>query len=278
MTTPDHHPHSEEFALFDLHAHPAFSTAPARLMHELNEQQTAVLCCATCPDEYMQLATALKQNIPANYCFATGIHPWWVSCDAHLNDEMILQCLQQRYEDPTLALGEVGLDFSASHIHTKEEQLRVFTQLIAGIYESRAWTVSTPRLISIHAVRATTAVLDILEETKALKQSRCILHWFSGTSDELTRAIRLGCYFSINPAMTKTKRGQAYIKQIPLELLVLETDLPERGSPLHGQDISFLLQSSLHTIQEIKSSGRHGLDPQAVADTICRTSRQLMFE
>lgn len=278
MTTTSFHPHDKEFTFFDLHAHPAFSTNPAQLMGELDELQTAALCCATTPDEYTQLATTLKQAAPLNYCLATGIHPWWVSCDARLNDAMILQCLQQRDKDPTLALGEVGLDFSAAHIHTKEEQLRVFTQLITGVSSCNALKVNAAHLISIHAVRAISAALDILEKTDAFTQSHCILHWFSGTSDELSRAIRLGCYFSITPTMTKTKRGQAYIKQIPLERLVLETDLPEPDSPLHGKKIVSLLQDSLNTIQEIKSCGRRGIGPQTIAQTICRTSRQLMFE
>ena len=85
-------------------------------------------------------------------------------------------------------------------------------------------------MISIHAVRSATAVLDVLERRHATRSSACILHWFSGSSQELARARELGCHFSVNPNMLATKRGRAYVRQIPPNRLLLETDLPEEGT------------------------------------------------
>ena len=82
-------------------------------------------------------------------------------------------------------------------------------------------------MISIHAVRSATAVLDVLERHRATHNNACILHWFSGSSQELAHARELGCHFSVNPNMLATKRGRAYVPQIPPERLLLETDLPD---------------------------------------------------
>mgnify|MGYP004492342999 CR=1 FL=1 len=76
---------------------------------------------------------------------------------------------------------------------------------------------------------ANVAVLDVLERHGATRSNACILHWFSGSSQELARARELGCHFSVNPNMLATKRGRAYVRQIPPNRLLLETDLPEEG-------------------------------------------------
>ncbi len=77
---------------------------------------------------------------------------------------------------------------------------------------SSAWrgVLGGGKVLSIHAVKAAGEALDVLERAGALAGNACIFHWFSGTSDELQRAVRAGCFFSINPRMLATKRGRAY--------------------------------------------------------------------
>jgi TatD DNase family protein len=53
-----------------------------------------------------------------------------------------------------------------------------------------------------------------------------VLHWFTGSKSELRRAIKLGCYFSVNAAMMKNDRGRDLIVAIPDDRLLAETDAP----------------------------------------------------
>jgi TatD DNase family protein len=53
-----------------------------------------------------------------------------------------------------------------------------------------------------------------------------ILHWFTGTQTQLKRAISIGCWFSVSPAMLATKKGKSLIKEIPKERILTETDGP----------------------------------------------------
>lgn len=53
-----------------------------------------------------------------------------------------------------------------------------------------------------------------------------ILHWFTGNKTELRRAISLGCWFSVGPAMLKSKRAIELVKEIPIDRLITETDRP----------------------------------------------------
>jgi TatD DNase family protein len=80
------------------------------------------------------------------------------------------------------------------------------------------------RVISLHSRRAAHEVLDAIEE-----HPRCgtpVLHWFSGSHTELKRAIQLGCWFSVGPAMLRSERGSRLAAAMPRERLLTETDGP----------------------------------------------------
>ena len=80
------------------------------------------------------------------------------------------------------------------------------------------------RTLSIHSRRAASAVLDQLEGKRGA--GTAILHWFSGTAGELGRAITLGCWFSVGPAMLATEKGRALTAKMPRDRLLTETDGP----------------------------------------------------
>lgn len=53
-----------------------------------------------------------------------------------------------------------------------------------------------------------------------------ILHWYSGNQRELNRAIDLGCWFSVGPAMLDGEKGRALVASMPRDRLLTETDGP----------------------------------------------------
>lgn len=103
--------------------------------------------------------------------------------------------------------------------------------------------------------RSAGAVLDVLESHGLLipnpDSPAIIFHWFSGTSDELTRARNAGCYFSVNERMLATKRGREYARQIPLDRLLLETDAP--AEPNTETSAQSLIRSLTRTSERITS-------------------------
>lgn len=199
---------------------------------------------------------------PADYRFAqqtlvsfpkikvgVGAHPWWVA-QGKISDEdkALLPGLvaNARY------IGEVGLDFGknglaksvfATDDETKQAQIEVLRMIFAAAKKSPAPSVSEDiegakeageakggRIFSFHAVRGADVVIDMLEEYELLEDNTIIFHWFSGSSAQLKRARDLGCFFSVNAFMLSTKRGREYAKAIPLDRLLIETDLPEEVS------------------------------------------------
>ena len=68
------------------------------------------------------------------------------------------------------------------------------------------------------------AVLDLLE--KYCQKSTPVLHWFSGTNQDARRAVALGYWFSVGPAMLRGKKGRAILQELPMEKILPETDGP----------------------------------------------------
>ena len=165
---------------------------------------------------------------------ALGLHPWYAALDE-------LPAFAAAV-DSTKFIGEVGLDYRFPH----QEAFRRLVDL----------TVSSSRthVMSIHAVRSVTAALDILDEFDPRRtQITPIIHWFTGTSDELTRHIRAGGFISVNPRMLETKRGRAYVTQVPADRLLVETDLPrEAGEMLTPEDHAAIIQGIVDKLSELR--------------------------
>src|SRR3546814_6111950 len=80
------------------------------------------------------------------------------------------------------------------------------------------------RVISLHSRRAAGEVLDASESIR--DAGTPILHWFSGTGRQLDRAIDLGCWFSVGPAMLRTEKGRQLAARMPRDRLLTESDGP----------------------------------------------------
>ena len=78
--------------------------------------------------------------------------------------------------------------------------------------------------MSIHSRRASGAVLDCIEKEKGAGTP--VLHWFSGSLRDLDRAIKLGCWFSVGPAMLQGERGKALVARMPSSRVLTESDGP----------------------------------------------------
>ena len=176
-------------------------------------------CMSEVPDEFQAFSNGNAQacELPQNAILGLGLHPWKVAESAELaraQAHSVIQLLSS-----TWLVGEIGLDFSSSYEHTRENQLFAFRE-IAG-----ACAHAGNKVLSIHAVKAAGQALDILEETRCLDSCTCIFHWFSGTGDELIRARNAGCYFSFGLRALRTKRGRAYATQLPPNRVLHESDV-----------------------------------------------------
>ena len=176
-----------------------------------------------------------------NVHVAAGLHPWWIADGRCGRAEASL--LAQLVET-TSFVGEVGLDFSQRHEGSEDEQIWAFDLVIGESARIGG------KIVSIHSLRSADTVLDVLERHGTCSSCACILHWFSGSSEQLHRAIEMGCYFSVNERMMATGRGREYAKVMPADHILFETDLPTRqGEPCSADDLLRSLQNTLEAVE-----------------------------
>jgi TatD DNase family protein len=214
-----------------MHCHLDFAPDPAAAALACRAAGAAALSCTVDPRDYEAARAALDTPGLAQgnrVRVAAGLHPWWVADGSCGAAEVALACELAR---EGRFVGEVGLDFAPRREGTFDAQLAAFDRVCAAAAAGEGG-----KLLSIHAVRSAHAVLDVLERRGLLGSAHCVLHWFSGSGDELARAVRAGCWFSVGTRMLATKRGRAYARQVPADRLLLETDLPNDRGDRAGAD------------------------------------------
>ena len=232
---------------FDAHVHANLMDSPLNVARSSNEAGLGLFTCGVTPHEYLELVPQLTQD---NIRVGLGAHPWYIS-DGRVTQKDIELLLELMGETPYL--GEIGLDFSSRYCvdGLQELQVKAFTQICARAAELSC--NGQPRVLSMHTVRSVDAVLDILEQTGAAQACIPIIHWFSGSSDELQKAIKLGCWFSVGEMSLKTKRGREYAKVYPKDKLLTETDLPSSDQTNIGSaDIVHSLKRALSGLSEAR--------------------------
>ena len=116
----------------------------------------------------------------------------------------------------TSFIGEVGLDYSRRGLDSKQRQLRSF-RVVARLIGA------SPKVVSLHSRGAEEDVLGLLDQFGV----KCaIFHWYSGSLKTLEEVVRAGHLLSINPAMTRSAKGQDIVARIPRTQVLSETDGP----------------------------------------------------
>lgn len=193
----------------DAHLHLDFFADPEAFAREAHACGLQVFANSVTPQGFAATTTA-TQGMP-HVRVGLGLHPWWVD-KASLDD--FCQLLPQ-----THWVGEVGIDLSPKRAY-HERQVNTFAQIAERCAHDGG------KVLSLHSVRAADVVLDILEKTGCTRSCTCVFHWFSGSTEALWRAIRAGCWFSVNEMQASTRRAIEQLKLIPANRLLLETDLP----------------------------------------------------
>lgn len=210
--------------MIDFHCHLDLFPNAAAIASDPRLDDIGVLSVTTTPSAWQ--GTLRLEDGRRAIRTALGLHPQLASQRKH---EMKLF---ERYFEDTSFIGEVGLDGSPELRSTWDDQVEVFESIL------HMCALVGDRVLSIHSRRAASPVLDALAEHQ--NSSRAILHWFSGTASELRRAIDLGCWFSVGPAMLEGAKGRALAAAMPRDRVVLETDGPfasVRGAPLQPWDV-----------------------------------------
>lgn len=223
--------------IYDAHCHLDLMDNMAGFIKEIQNSNISLFAVGTTPKAYSREVQFCK-NI-RNINVGLGMHPQLITSGY---DDMYL--FKSLFEISHY-IGEVGLDFSKEYIQTKETQIHVFRDIV------KLCEQYGEKVVSIHSLKSTNTVIEILKEYKIQRSNKYIFHWFTGTIPQLEKVIELGCYFSINPSMLKTKSGIEVINTVPANRMLLETDAPFTFKINHIDEMEKELKKTVLKISEI---------------------------
>lgn len=205
-------------------------------------QSIQVLAVTTTPVAWQRNCDVAKSF--SGIRIGLGIHPQ-LAAEREADIELFENLVGQ-----TRFIGEVGLDAGPRHYRTLDAQKRVFLRVL------KAAAKSGPKVVSLHSVRTAGRILDIIEQYCSQADLRFVMHWFSGSKAEAERAVKGGCYFSINSAMLASPNGARLAAGLPADRILTETDGPftqgQDGEPTEPGNVQPALRNlaRLRTVPE----------------------------
>lgn len=192
--------------LYDTHCHLDLLSDKKKVIEEINRSHIYVMAMTNLPDIYRK-EKELYDSKYVRTCL--GFHPELIEEYWHQMELMWQLLPDAKY------IGEVGLDFqTAAGMHKQMEFLRELFERCNN-YDSK--------IISLHSRDAIDELLGILPEKRTFVP---ILHWFTGNTKQLKKAIDLGCYFSVNLSMIGSSKFHQFMQTVPCDRLLIETDAP----------------------------------------------------
>ena len=173
---------------------------------------------AKAADDLIQMVNLdLAQPCPEQGFYGYGIHPWKLD-NADFQLEKAFSLLEERLQSSNvLALGEAGLD--KMHKDSFEQQITVFERQI-----ELSEALQKPMIL--HDVKSHNEILALRKKHKA--KQPWILHGFNGTEQDIRQLTGQGLYLSVGESVLHSERKiTKSLKNIPLDMLFLETDMAE---------------------------------------------------
>ena len=198
--------------LHDTHFHLDLQKDKSKAIEDILKNEIYTIAMTNLPDLYQKETSLYGQKYIR---IALGFHPELIHEYRNKIPVMWKYLTDARY------IGEVGLDFTDKS-YTKE-QVAFFSELIARCKND------SNKIISIHSRGAETEVVDIIGTDFKFTP---ILHWYSGTIENLKKACNRGYYFSVNSSMIRTKKFAQMLGYIPHDKILLETDNPFTSNKL----------------------------------------------
>ena len=205
--------------LFDTHAHlddSKFDDDRDEVIAKCKKEKVALILNAA-----SNLATSVKAiKLADKYeCIyaSVGVHPHDAS-EMDENSCMVLAELAEK-NNKVRAIGEIGLDYYYDY-SPREVQKKRFAEQI-----DLAKQLNLP--IIIHDRDAHEDTMNILRKS-GVKEVGGVLHSFSGSVEMMRECLKLNMYISISGPVTfkNAKKTVEVAKEVPLDMLLIETDSP----------------------------------------------------
>jgi TatD DNase family protein len=221
--------------MFDTHCHLNFSRFKKNIDEVINNAQAAGVTHITIPGtdiKSSKVAIEIAEKYENIYA-AVGIHPhhvYEVPNDNLQVTKLVKELEQLIFNVKVVAIGEIGLD---KHVYTntKYEAYNVTSEFLAQqkilFIEQLKLASMYNKSIILHNREAVDDILELLTNNWDKKfEGRTVFHCCEPNKTILEFAKEHKIFLGVDGDITYEKEKQEFIKQIPLDMLVVETDSP----------------------------------------------------
>ena len=199
--------------MIDTHAHLLMLENMNGLIENMqNDDMDYIVTIGTTVDDSRQ-SVELAEKYEKVYA-DVGIYPEY-SKDTTAEDLRVIEELARHKK--VVAIGEIGLDYHYDYDKDSQKELFVKQLEIAD-------RLGIP--FCIHCRDAVSDVYEILKENKHLINHSGLMHCYSEGKEWFQKFLDLGLYLSFSGNITFKKTDRSFLKDIPLDRIVVETDSP----------------------------------------------------
>lgn len=195
--------------LLDTHCHIDAYDDPRQTLADAASAGVDVVAVTESPEGYRRLRTRLGSR--PGVAVALGLHPASAAAAAPGQLDRFFRMLPS-----ATWIGEVGLDFAPGT--TRAERTRQ-TSLFQAVLDH---DLTHGRPMTVHSRGAAKETVARLAQAR----SKAVLHWYSGPLAVAEEAAAAGLWFSVNPSMARSQKGQTLIQRLPKDRVLFETDGP----------------------------------------------------
>ena len=209
--------------MIDTHAHLlSLDNMDAIIENMANDEMDYIVNIGTTLEDSKQGVELAKKH---EKIYATvGIYPEYSQT---VTDEDLNQLEVLAKEKKVVAIGEIGLDYHNDY--DKESQKRILLKQL-----EIADRLCLP--FCIHCRNAGKDLYEILSENKHLIKHSGLMHCYSEGKEMFQEFLGLGLYLSFSGNITFKKTDRSFLKDVPLDKILVETDSPYLSpEPLRGR-------------------------------------------
>lgn len=251
--------------MIDVHCHleqEDYDKDRDEVIEKCKKELDAVITSCAHPSDFDLTLELVEKHKGFIFC-TVGIHPEYIKEIKEREKDDFLDRIKEN-KRKIVGIGEVGLDyFWIKEDEWRKKQRELFVEFITFANDLKLPLV-------IHARDAFEDAIKILEQEDAKK---VLMHMF-GARHLLTRVIENGWMVSLNTIVLRSKKHKKIARDIPLKLLLLETDSPwlhpegKRNTPLTVRMVA-------ESIAEIKKISLNEVDKAITSNAISFFNLQL---
>jgi len=201
--------------MIDTHAHLNMidNNAKSVIENMIDDHLDAIVTIGTTIEDSKEIVKLASEN--ENIYATVGIYPEF---SLTTTDEDLEELKQLAKNEKVVAIGEIGLNYYGSK-YDKESQKQLLIKQLKIADE-----LNLP--FCIHCREAGEDMYEILSTHKHLINHSGLMHCYSEGSEWYKKFLDLGLYLSFSGNITYKKTDRSYLKDIPLDKILVETDSP----------------------------------------------------